>query len=119
MANWRSIIKGTLTRWGAAQVERLKQAFNVGGHLLHGGAQWPPNKDGSSPLKGTGQLKNSTYFVVQGQTVELGNSDPVAVFHQNGTKDLPKREVVVVTGQDIAELKRNLQIELENALRRM
>jgi phage gpG-like protein len=111
-----------LLKWGAAQYSRLKQAFSVGGHLLHGGAQWQPRKK-ERPwplLVETGEMRNNGDVALSGLEVRLINADRKARWHQEGTKQgLPARPIVLLTEQDMEELKRNLVIELEFALRRM
>lgn len=114
------IIPKVLTNWGRKQKNRLIRAFSVGGHQLHGGDSWvplDPSTGGGVPLSESGSLKRGTFYKVSGVSVIVGNSSRIAIYHQNGTRSIPKRPVVVVTKRDIAELKQDLKKAVEQQMR--
>jgi len=120
MANPFDIIPQILSRWGAKQKSRLKRAFAVGGHQAHGGKRWVPLSPSTGtrlPLVKTGALMNSMFFKASGVSVVLGSNSTYAIYHQNGTKSIPKREVVVITKRDIAELSVELKKAVEQQMR--
>lgn len=110
------LIPEILRRWGVKQKRRLRQAFAVGGHQNHGGERWTPLDPESGPglpLTATGSLRASLFFRVSGVSLLLGSNSKVAIYHQNGTKTIPKRPIVVITRQDLNELKTDLKRTLE------
>jgi len=116
------LIPVVLQRWAAKQATLIKGAFNAGGHHLHGGERWTPLKIStieakggiSTPLVSTGALRSSIFYRASGTVVALGSSSPIAVYHQNGTRGIPKRPIVVITRQDVERLKQDLKRTLES-----
>ncbi|MCZ7608500.1 MAG: hypothetical protein M5U25_21145 [Planctomycetota bacterium] len=110
------LIPGVLQRWAGKQLARLRGAFLTGGHHTHGGERWvtlDPATGTRTPLVLTGSLMEATFARVSGLVVHIGNSSPIAIYHQNGTRSIPKRPIVVVTRSDLNELKQDLKKTLE------
>lgn len=99
----REAVSDALSTWGSSQVRRIKGAFDVGGHQQHGGAPWPPDKDGPPVLVKTGALKESITHKVEGSEVTLVAGKPYASYHHFGIGQ-KKRPIIVVTNQDLAAL---------------
>jgi len=121
MPDKSATIQQVLRRWAAQQKSLLEKAFQVGGHQHHGGEIWTPLAENTAeakgkfiPLVGTGRLSKSFFFKVSGTTAMVGNSSNIAIFHQDGTKSIPKRTIVTMTRQDIDRLKRDLKQALES-----
>lgn len=111
------LIPVVLQRWGSKQLNLLRQAFAVGGHHLHGGERWralSPDTGLRSPLTVTGSLRESLFVRVSGVQLLLGSGSRIAIYHQNGTRTIPKRPIVVITRQDLNELKQDLKRTLES-----
>ena len=111
------LIPQILQRWSRKQLEKLRFAFSVGGHQLHGGDRWVPLSFESGirlPLRVTGALERSIFVSVSGVSVLIGSTSPIAIFHQNGTRSIPRRPVVELTRQDIESLKLDLKRTLES-----
>lgn len=110
------LIPGILARWGLGQKRRLRRAFDVGGQQEHGGKRWVPLAPATgtgTPLKDSGSLKRSIFAKVSGVSVLFGSNSPIAIYHQNGTRTIPKRPVVVLTRRDLTMLKNDLKKTLE------
>ena len=111
------LIPGILQRWAKGQIARLRQAFKVGGHQLHGGATWVPLKPTTglrTPLNKTGALAASVFVTVSGVSVLIGAAASYAIYHQNGTRSIPRRMVIDLTRTDLEMLKRDLKRTLES-----
>lgn len=119
MANPFDLISRVLNDWGSKQKRRLVNAFSVGGHRLHGGKQWAPLKrsTGRTPLVNTWAMRNAMFFKASGVSVIVGNRSSYVIYHQNGTRSIPKRPVVVITKKDLSELKSDLKKSIEQQMR--
>jgi phage gpG-like protein len=93
-------------------------------------AEWPPLADSTvaekqqlgftgrisptDPLYRTGELRTSIKAEVDGNRVVLGSDDPVALFHEFGTANMPPRPFIGATvfreGHDAADLIANYEI---------
>lgn len=106
-----------LTKWAKRQVKVLKEAYAAGGHQRHGGLRWKGKSEPGPLLIGSGTMRRRTKATVKGTRVILGNDTPYAIFHDEGTKELPKRTLIVVTSNDNRLLHGQLRIGLERSLR--
>ena len=105
-----------LTSWAKGQVGRLKGAYQAGGHQRHGGKPWFPKKGFGRLLLKTGAMRRKTGSRVTGTRATLFNTADYAVYHQEGTRHLPKRTLLLVTRKDSNKLRARLKIGLERAL---
>lgn len=117
----REIVESVLKAWGNEELGKQKKAFDRGGHLFHGGPQWRPlspstlREDTGSPLplSDSGGLKRDSFISFAGTSLLIGNKNRLAAIHHTGTRTIPARPIVVVTQQDLNELKAELKRALE------
>lgn len=101
--------------WVKDLTSRLRRVGIEGGHQNRGGTRWPLKEDrtpadlGSIPRQTRGRVFVRTANVLD---VMFSNNHPAARYHQEGTKDLPKRPVVEITIQDIRRLQGYIQKSL-------
>lgn len=115
------LIPRVMSRWGARQAGRIRQAFVRGGHAHHGGEQWKPLAPATIKRKGhatvlvlTGGLANSIWYTPSDSTVVFGSSSHLAKIHQFSKRpSLPRRAVIVATRADIEEFKADIKFTLE------
>lgn len=65
------------------------------------GKSWPKRKDNNpwAILNRSGALKGSLGVAVHGTSVVVLYTDPISVFHQNGTHTIPQRQMVPEAGE--------------------
>jgi phage gpG-like protein len=109
--------------FGRSQVESIKGAFNDGGHHRRGGERWAllspetvERKRSNRPLVLTGELKNSVRFTLRENTIEIFTDNPVARFHQFGTRNIPNRPIMTATERDISNFMRQIKVRVERAI---
>jgi phage gpG-like protein len=109
-----------LQTWAKGVKASIQGAFAAGGHQLHGGTKWAPLADSTIKAKGhslplirTGALSRSIFLQVAGVTAWFSTRKDYAVYHQNGTRTVPQREVIVVSKQDMGNLKTEIKRRVE------
>lgn len=72
-----------------------KAADKAFGSKSFDGKKWPDSKEHNNDLLiKTGRLKKSIKYSVTGNTVKVISDVPYAIYHNEGTKNLPKRQFV-------------------------
>jgi len=102
--------------WGDKQVQRIKGAFQVGGHHRHGGSAWVPGKKTVGTLMvQSGRLRESISHSEGARTARIFTTVSYARNHQSGI-GVPKREVIVITRSDAEELEAELKKAIEGMI---
>lgn len=116
---WRAVYdafrKGEADRFGrqgpgwaplatATQADRARLGIGAAGPILdRSGADYRGRKGGQLKRSLTERGRQGAVFTPGPDWVEMGTSDPVAVYHQHGTRRMPARPVIDVTAAQATE----------------
>lgn len=98
-----------LVRCGEYQVKSTKQNFY--NERSPDGQRWKElapltikKKGHSRILRDKDVMINSNEYIIQGNTVIIRNTDKKALFHQKGTKNIPKREFIGFSATNVKRI---------------